>query len=578
MVFFLIDALRHAAVPMSTDEERRVLSSLRKRRGVVRRSVTRLVNTLRTLEATPDAPGVFDQAKQQITKLEGLDKDFRSIHYEIIDLFDEDSDELDKEHETLDRHEDDVTATLLRLQRIIAASSLTVDDGTKRALSRKLAHVERHLKAIEVALVPLKEVCDDAALLEQYQEELSDAKKELSTIYEQLITADLPGDHALVTQQAVLEKVHFDCSHLVRKLLSSHASRSTGDRDVTSDKTSKLPKLDVPTFDGDALHWQSFWEQFETSVHNCTSLSKAEKLVYLQQAIRNGSARIAIEGLSHSEEQYDEAVCCLKGRYSRPRLIHRAHVRTIMNTPPLKDGSGRELRRLHDILQQHLRALKTMKSEPDPFFVTSVIELKLDESTLFEWQKHSQEKVEEVPHYQELLDFINLRAQASESLVDPSKKHSVPYVRKPDQFGKVASFTAANDESGGRNPCVLCISGRHPLYACPKFRVMSHDDKFSTLKKNNLCLNCFGCDHFVKQCKSSHRCRKCQRPHHTLLHIDVQGDGHSALSQSPHSGALPPTQIVSNAAVKSRSSSLLMTCRVLVFPPPPPPPPRWITC
>ena len=142
-----------------------------------------------------------------------------------------------------------------------------------------------------------------------------------------------------------------------------------------------------------------------------------------------------------------------------------------------------------------------MKSEPDPFFVTSVIELKLDETTLFEWQKHSQKKVEEVPHYQELLDFINLRAQASESLVDPSKKHTVPSARKPAQFGKVASFTAVNDESGGRGPCVLCISGRHPLYACPKFKVMSHDDKISTLKKNNLCLNCFGCDHYVKQCK-----------------------------------------------------------------------------
>ena len=291
-------------------------------------------------------------------------------------------------------------------------------------------------------------------------------------------------------------------------------------------------------------------------------------MVYLQQAIRNGSARIAIEGLSHSGEQYDEAVCCLKGRYSRPRLIHRADVRTIMNTPPLKDGSGRELRRLHDVLQQHVRALKTMKSEPDPFFVTSVIELKLDESTLFEWQKHSQEKVEEVPHYQELLDFINLRAQASESLVDPSKKHSVPYVRKPAQFGKVASFTAANDESGGHiHVSSASLDGTHSTRVQSSGCMMSHDDKFSTLKKNNLCLNCFGCDHFVKQCKSFHRCRKCERPHHTLLHIDVQGDGHSALSQSPHSGAPPPTQIVSNAAVKSRSSSLLMTCRVLVFPP-----------
>ena len=238
-----------------------------------------------------------------------------------------------------------------------------------------------------------------------------------------------------------------------------------------------------------------------------------------------------------------------------------------MDTPPLKDSSGKELRRLHDTLQQHLRALKTMKSEPDPFFVTSIIELKLDETTLFEWQKHSQEKVEEVPHYQDLLDFINLRAQASESLAGPSKRQNVPSGKKPAQFGKVTSFAAANNESGGHGHCVICTSGRHPLYACPRFKAMSRDDRLSTLKKNDLCLNCLGSGHFVKQCKSSYRCRKCQRPHHTLLHIEVHGDGNSALPQLPHSGEPHTARIVSNAAVKLRSSSLLMTCCVLVFPP-----------
>lgn len=167
------------------------------------------------------------------------------------------------------------------------------------------------------------------------------------------------------------------------------------------------------------------------------------------------------------------------------------------------NGSGKELRRFHDTLQQHLRALKTMKSEPDPSFVTSIIELKLDQTTLFEWQKHSQEKVEEIPHYQDILDFIDLRAQASESLAGASKRQGLPPGKKPATLGKVASFAATNTESGSRNPCVVCTTERHPLYACPKFKALPHDDMVSTLKKNSLCLNCFGSGHFVKQCKSS---------------------------------------------------------------------------
>lgn len=59
------------------------------------------------------------------------------------------------------------------------------------------------------------------------------------------------------------------------------------------------------------------------------------------------SQRNAIEGLSRTGDSYDEAVQSLKIRYDRPRLIHKAHVRVILKTPSLRDGSSRELRRLH---------------------------------------------------------------------------------------------------------------------------------------------------------------------------------------------------------------------------------------
>ena len=73
-------------------------------------------------------------------------------------------------------------------------------------------------------------------------------------------------------------------------------------------------------------------------------------------------------------------------------------MRKIVEAPSLKDGSGKELRRLHDTVQQHLRGLKAMRSEPDESFITSVVELKLYVDTMFEWQQHSQDKTE-VPSY-----------------------------------------------------------------------------------------------------------------------------------------------------------------------------------
>ena len=125
------------------------------------------------------------------------------------------------------------------------------------------------------------------------------------------------------------------------------------------------------------------------SVHNRTTLSTSEKLVYLQHALKDGSAKHIIEGLSHSGEYYDEAIDCLKSQYDRPRLIHQTHVRLILEAPALKEGTGRELRRLHETVQQHLQALKAMDYEPPGPFVTSMLELKLDTNTMFERQMHS---------------------------------------------------------------------------------------------------------------------------------------------------------------------------------------------
>jgi len=82
----------------------------------------------------------------------------------------------------------------------------------------------------------------------------------------------------------------------------------------------------------------------------------------------------------------------------------------IVDTPPLKEGTGRKLHRLHDKMHQHLRALKAMNREPSGPFITSVNELKLDTTTMFEWQKHSQTR-KDVPHYWELLEFINVCAK-----------------------------------------------------------------------------------------------------------------------------------------------------------------------
>ena len=108
-------------------------------------------------------------------------------------------------------------------------------------------------------------------------------------------------------------------------------------------------KLEVPIFDGNILHLKQFWEQFHLSVHGTSALTDAEKLVYLHQALKDDSAKSAIEGLSRSGKHYSESIECLKSGYDCPHLIHLTHVRLILKAPPLKKGTEIEWCFLHDV-------------------------------------------------------------------------------------------------------------------------------------------------------------------------------------------------------------------------------------
>ena len=90
-----------------------------------------------------------DNAKQLVTKLESLDTEFKSLHFQIIDLINKGAEELDSEQETLDLHDDNVSAMSLRLRRLVSESSDKTGDPSvgKRAPARKLSRLQRILRS-----------------------------------------------------------------------------------------------------------------------------------------------------------------------------------------------------------------------------------------------------------------------------------------------------------------------------------------------------------------------------------------------------------------------------------------------
>lgn len=79
--------------------------------------------------------------------------------------------------------------------------------------------------------------------------------------------------------------IYYSCSHRMKKLLGAHTSHSAS-RSTVDNKGVKLPKLEVPTFDRDGKHSGSSLQSLSMIVP--VYLYNAEKLVHLQQSIKNG--------------------------------------------------------------------------------------------------------------------------------------------------------------------------------------------------------------------------------------------------------------------------------------------------
>ena len=97
------------------------------------------------------------------------------------------------------------------------------------------------------------------------------------------------------------------------------------------------------------------------------------------------------------------------------RVCYVKNFRKIQEAFPLNNGSGQELRRLQDLLQQHIRALKASGEYNMETYLTSAIDLKLDESTKLRWTEHSS-KCEKTPPCEELLEFLDIQARHNESV------------------------------------------------------------------------------------------------------------------------------------------------------------------
>ena len=77
------------------------------------------------------------------------------------------------------------------------------------------------------------------------------------------------------------------------------------------------------------MKWVTFWDAFNSSIHNNPSLSSVDKFNYLVSLLESSAAE-TIAGLSITSANYEEAVSALKKRFGNPQLIINSHMEALL--------------------------------------------------------------------------------------------------------------------------------------------------------------------------------------------------------------------------------------------------------
>lgn len=282
----------------------------------------------------------------------------------------------------------------------------------------------------------------------------------------------------------------------------------------------QLPKIKIPSFNGDLLAWISFRDVFKSLVHDNIALSNVEKFHYLLSAITAGAGAV-IRSIPLSDSNYEVAWKALEDRFDNKRLIINAHLDKIFSFPPLKSASLNDLKLFLDTLKENIGALQGFNIPNKEGYIMFYIAFRLlDSSTKCQFE--SQHKTGDLPVIDDLLRFVQTRCNVLEnsassitSLQQNIVKPNLGF-KKPSANPRHSLFATSGDSKKG---CPLC-NGQHYLGKCDSFLRLSSALRLQKIQTLRMCINCLSSSHTVSKCASKYSCRQCKARHHSLLHLD----------------------------------------------------------
>lgn len=358
---------------------------------------------------------------------------------------------------------------------------------------------------------------------------LDDYFEVLTEAYEGILSS-YSEDSAVIASYDAQYKEATEAYNKLEAVAAAYPNLDGTHMTTESNSSSRLPRINLTTFDGDVFSWSSFISLFTSLVLSRRDISKTEKFHYLFSNVQKEPQSL-IKHLPMVDGSLDVAMDILKGRYENKRLQADSHISRILHLPVLTKSLSLRTNVLNPLLES-TRALKNLGLPTDEWSYIllhiSLTKLPINIKTRFEQQYGGNNL--NLPTFDQLTEFLQNECR----LIDTASAEPVlsyaEHTRKParavhaaerptndNQYQKSQWVSNRNNyRSGNNNNCVYCQLSGHNIGNCFKFTNMSNYSRKDWVKNNGLCFRCFE-KHPAAQCSRQVPCNECGNVGHNKL-------------------------------------------------------------
>jgi len=130
----------------------------------------------------------------------------------------------------------------------------------------------------------------------------------------------------------VLQEIQKDLTKLWERYYDDSPDDNIGDKSSAPEevkpklvsKFDRLPRIELPTFNGENGGWRPYWEKFNNALEKDPTLTDVDRLSFLLMTIKCKEGKEIIDSCTRRGPDYASAVQALKEHYDQPRVISRS--------------------------------------------------------------------------------------------------------------------------------------------------------------------------------------------------------------------------------------------------------------